>query len=93
MVPSVSGTTTRSAGGARISFGDGVGRVLIAADDHRSYNRDGSAFDVGETFSGVDYETGLVAAGEFTDLVGGVEGLTRRRRPSPGSGSSPASRP
>lgn len=41
----------------------------FAADDHRSYNRDGSAFDVGETFSGVDYETGLTAAREFGDLV------------------------
>jgi aryl-alcohol dehydrogenase-like predicted oxidoreductase len=41
----------------------------FAPDDHRSYNRDGSAFDVGETFSGVDYETGLVAAQEFAELV------------------------
>jgi aryl-alcohol dehydrogenase-like predicted oxidoreductase len=38
-------------------------------DDHRNYNRDGSAFDVGETFSGVDYETGVRAAKEFTSLV------------------------
>ena len=44
-------------------------RTTFAQDDHRSYNRDGSAFDVGETFSGVDYETGLVAAKEFTALV------------------------
>jgi aryl-alcohol dehydrogenase-like predicted oxidoreductase len=43
--------------------------TTFAADDHRSYNRDGSAFDVGETFSGVDYETGLLAAKEFGDLV------------------------
>jgi aryl-alcohol dehydrogenase-like predicted oxidoreductase len=50
--------------------------TTFAADDHRSYNRDGSAFDVGETFSGVDYETGLVAAAEFTELVAGIEGLT-----------------
>jgi len=42
----------------------------FAPDDHRSYNRDGSAFDVGETFSGVDYETGVRAAREFADLVG-----------------------
>jgi len=41
----------------------------FADDDHRSYNRDGSAFDVGETFSGVDYDTGLTAAREFGDLV------------------------
>ena len=43
--------------------------TTFAADDHRSFNRDGSAFDVGETFSGVDYETGVVAAQEFGDLV------------------------
>jgi aryl-alcohol dehydrogenase-like predicted oxidoreductase len=43
--------------------------TTFAPDDHRSFNRDGSAFDVGETFSGVDYETGLVAAKEFADLV------------------------
>ncbi|WP_265521869.1 aldo/keto reductase [Oerskovia flava] len=43
--------------------------TTFADSDHRSYNRDGSAFDVGETFSGVDYETGLRAAGEFTALV------------------------
>ncbi len=41
----------------------------FAADDHRSYNRDGSAFDVGETFSGVDYEQGVAAAQEFSALV------------------------
>jgi aryl-alcohol dehydrogenase-like predicted oxidoreductase len=38
-------------------------------DDHRSYNRDGSSFDVGETFSGVDYDTGVRAAQEFAELV------------------------
>lgn len=43
--------------------------TTFAADDHRTYNRDGSAFDVGETFSGVDYETGVEAAQEFTQLV------------------------
>ncbi|MER8024066.1 aldo/keto reductase [Glutamicibacter protophormiae] len=41
----------------------------FAADDHRNFNRDGSAFDVGETFSGVDYDTGLQAAREFADLA------------------------
>jgi aryl-alcohol dehydrogenase-like predicted oxidoreductase len=33
----------------------------FAADDHRLFNRDGEAFDKGETFSGVPYETGLEA--------------------------------
>lgn len=41
----------------------------FAEDDHRNYNRDGSAFDVGETFSGVDYATGVQAAGQFAQLA------------------------
>lgn len=43
--------------------------TTFAEDDHRTYNRDGSAFDVGETFSGVDFETGVAAAKEFSALV------------------------
>ena len=39
------------------------------ASDHRSYNRHGEAFDVGETFSGVDFDTGVDAAREFSALV------------------------
>ncbi|MFD0567007.1 aldo/keto reductase [Kitasatospora saccharophila] len=39
--------------------------TLFGADDHRTYNRDGSAFDQGETFSGIDFETGVEAADEF----------------------------
>src|SRR5918999_2831606 len=41
----------------------------FAEDDHRNYNRRGESFDVGETFSGVDFETGVAAAQEFTQLV------------------------
>lgn len=37
--------------------------------DHRSFNRDGEAFDVGETFAGVDFETGLEAVERLRDLV------------------------
>ena len=43
--------------------------TTFAEDDHRTYNRDGSAFDVGETFAGVDYEIGVEAAREFSQLV------------------------
>ena len=52
--------------------------TTFAQDDHRSYNRDGSAFDVGETFSGVPYDVGLQAAADFTALVreSGPDGLT-----------------
>jgi aryl-alcohol dehydrogenase-like predicted oxidoreductase len=38
-------------------------------EDHRNFNRDGSSFDVGETFAGVDYETGLDAVEEIRGLV------------------------
>ena len=43
-------------------------------DDHRAYNRHGEEFDVGETFSGVDYETGLQVVDELRSLV--PEGVT-----------------
>jgi aryl-alcohol dehydrogenase-like predicted oxidoreductase len=43
--------------------------TTFGADDHRTYNRAGDAFDVGETFSGVDFETGILAAREFTGLA------------------------
>ncbi|MET0402267.1 MAG: aldo/keto reductase, partial [Cystobacter sp.] len=45
--------------------------TAFAADDHRQYNRHGEAFDVGETFSGVPYETGLEAVEELRPLVPG----------------------
>ena len=37
-------------------------QTTFASDDHRSYNRNGEAFDRGETFSGVDYAVGLATA-------------------------------
>jgi aryl-alcohol dehydrogenase-like predicted oxidoreductase len=43
--------------------------TTFAADDHRSFNRHGEAFDVGETFAGVDFETGVDAAHEFAALT------------------------
>lgn len=46
----------------------------FAPNDHRNYNRHGEAFDQGETFSGVDYETGLQAVEELRKLV--PEGAT-----------------
>ena len=45
----------------------------FAADDHRHFNRQGEAFDRGETFSGVDYETGLRVVEELRgELPAGV---------------------
>ena len=46
----------------------------FASDDHRNFNREGQAFDRGETFSGVPFETGLEAAEELKELV--PEGYT-----------------
>jgi len=43
--------------------------TTFSRDDHRSFNRQGAAFDKGETFSGVDYETGLQAVEELRPLV------------------------
>jgi len=37
--------------------------------DHRNYNREGEAFDVGETFAGVPFKTGLAAVDELRSLV------------------------
>ena len=41
----------------------------FAADDHRNYNREGQAFDKGETFAGVPYDVGLAAARELAAVV------------------------
>jgi aryl-alcohol dehydrogenase-like predicted oxidoreductase len=43
--------------------------TAFAADDHRAFNRKGEAFDRGETFSGVDFETGLAAVEALRALV------------------------
>ncbi|MPY48235.1 aldo/keto reductase [Streptomyces acidicola] len=48
--------------------------TVFAADDHRTFNRHGEAFDQGETFSGVDFEAGVEAAAEFSALA--PEGYT-----------------
>lgn len=48
--------------------------TTFAADDHRNFNRAGAAFDVGETFSGVDYNDGVAAAREFGELI--PDGMT-----------------
>ncbi|MBL8169996.1 MAG: aldo/keto reductase [Acidobacteria bacterium] len=41
----------------------------FAPDDHRAFNRQGAAFDKGETFSGIDYDTQLEAVEELRQLV------------------------
>jgi aryl-alcohol dehydrogenase-like predicted oxidoreductase len=48
--------------------------TTFGADDHRNFNRQGEAFDVGETFAGVPFETGLDAVEELRAVV--PEGAT-----------------
>ena len=48
--------------------------TTFASDDHRAFNRHGEEFDVGETFSGVDFELGLEVVDELQPLV--PEGAT-----------------
>ena len=61
---------------ARIPLASGLltGRytkdTTFGEKDHRSYNRDGSHFDKGETFSGVPFELGIDAAEELKKLFG-----------------------
>ena len=60
---------------ARVPLASGLlsGRLrpdtTFAADDHRSFNRRGEAFDQGETFGGVDYAAGLAAVEELRPWV------------------------
>ncbi len=60
---------------ARVPLASGMlsGKITreskFAKDDHRNFNRHGEAFDRGETFSGVDFETGLRAVEQLKKLV------------------------
>jgi aryl-alcohol dehydrogenase-like predicted oxidoreductase len=65
---------------ARVPLASGVltGKMTpstrFADDDHRTFNRKGEAFDVGETFSGVPYDVALDAMDEIRPLI--PEGIT-----------------
>ncbi|MDX2004981.1 MAG: aldo/keto reductase [Meiothermus sp.] len=65
---------------ARVPLASGLltGKLRLdtpfAKDDHRAFNRNGESFDKGETFSGVDYATGLEAVEELKRLT--PEGAT-----------------
>ncbi len=60
---------------ARVPLASGLlsGKIsrasTFAKDDHRNFNRHGEAFDRGETFAGVDFETGLRMVGQLKKLV------------------------
>lgn len=65
---------------ARVPLASGMLTGKLTADtafgptDHRQFNRHGESFDVGETFAGVDYQTGLAVVDELRALV--PEGAT-----------------
>jgi len=60
---------------ARVPLASGLlsgkitGDTHFASDDHRQFNRNGEAFDVGETFAGVPFEVGLQAVEEIRTLL------------------------
>jgi aryl-alcohol dehydrogenase-like predicted oxidoreductase len=60
---------------ARVPLASGLltGKItrdtVFAADDHRNFNRFGESFDVGETFSGVDFDAALAAVDGLRPLV------------------------
>jgi aryl-alcohol dehydrogenase-like predicted oxidoreductase len=68
---------------ARVPLASGLlsGKLTASSafekDDHRSFNRHGEAFDMGETFSGVDYSTALDAIEEIRAVV--PEGMSMAR--------------
>jgi aryl-alcohol dehydrogenase-like predicted oxidoreductase len=43
--------------------------TTFAANDHRNFNRDGQAFNVGETFAGIPFDKGVELAEEMKDFV------------------------
>jgi aryl-alcohol dehydrogenase-like predicted oxidoreductase len=47
----------------------------FTSGDHRNFNRSGDAFDKGETFSGIDYETGLAAVEALKQIFPGQDNL------------------
>lgn len=68
---------------ARVPLASGLltGRITrdskFAKDDHRAFNRRGEAFDRGETFSGVDFKTGLATVEELKNLLPADTTLTQ----------------
>jgi aryl-alcohol dehydrogenase-like predicted oxidoreductase len=68
---------------ARVPLASGLltGKITratsFATDDHRTFNRHGESFDRGETFSGVDFETGLQAVEELKAMLRPGESLAQ----------------
>jgi aryl-alcohol dehydrogenase-like predicted oxidoreductase len=63
------GILTRLPLSSGLLSGKMTARSTFAADDHRNFNREGAAFDKGETFSGLGFEAGLAAVEALRPLV------------------------
>jgi len=50
-------------------------QTVFGKEDHRTFNRNGDAFDKGETFSGIDYQKGLEAVAALKTVFPTVENL------------------
>ncbi len=44
-------------------------KTKFAENDHRNYNINGEAFDIGDTFSGVDFNKGLIAVEKIKQIL------------------------
>jgi len=55
--------------------GNYTSQTTFEKGDHRQFNRNGEAFDKGETFSGIDYATGLKAVEELKKIFPGNENI------------------
>ncbi|MDH3708845.1 MAG: aldo/keto reductase [Cyclobacteriaceae bacterium] len=53
-------------------------QTVFESGDHRNFNREGQAFDKGETFSGVEYQQGLNAVDELKNIFPGEDNLAPR---------------
>ena len=60
------GTLARAPLSTGLLAGRYTAQTRSAPNEHRSYNRDGSACDGGETFAGIDFDEGVAAAAEFS---------------------------
>lgn len=69
------GIITRVPLASGLLTGKMTSETTFAPDDHRAFNREGEAFDKGETFAGVDFELGLEAVEALEELFLGDRSL------------------
>ena len=52
-------------------------QAIFEADDHRSFNKDGEHFNVGETFAGVEFSKGVELSEQLSWIADGRGNMTR----------------